>query len=213
MESGTSPPEQDTEFITKTVTSSLNIQEYFAQRMVRLKAARGADATAPLVEAEAKETSSPAKELSPVNSNDGTKEPKRKKKKKNSKSIEDLEVVEDKCIDPPVVVVVDDDNQEEVRSKKKKKKRKTAEHDNNANESCRSSNVLENCQELCSSRKTKLKKRELLNGDMPTENKAVESVLTLDEKRNHKQDDVGEEYNALVVKKSKKKKKKKKHQE
>lgn len=167
MESGTPPPEQDTEFITKTVTSSLSMQEYFAQRMARLKKACGAEATAPSVEAEATETSSPAKELSPVNSND-EEEPKKKKKKKNKKPVEDVEVVEEKCIGPSVVVIVDDDNQEEQRSRKKKNKRKTAEHDNNANENCSSTNVLEeNCQELCSSRKTKLKKRELLNGQEP----------------------------------------------
>ncbi|XP_013874327.1 PIN2/TERF1-interacting telomerase inhibitor 1 isoform X1 [Austrofundulus limnaeus] len=213
VESGTPPPEQDTELITKTVTSSLSMHEYFAQRMARLKAARGAEATAPSVEAEATETSGPGKELSPVNSNDDTEEPKRKKKKKNKKPVEDVEVIEEKCIGP-VVVEIDDDNQEEERSRrKKKKKRKTAEHDNNANENCTSMNVLENCQELCSSRKTKLKKREHLNGHEPTENKSGESELTQDEKKNHKQDDAGEEYNELVVKKSKKKKRKQEHQE
>ncbi|XP_017282739.1 PIN2/TERF1-interacting telomerase inhibitor 1 [Kryptolebias marmoratus] len=193
-ESRTPPPEPDTEFVSKTVTSSLSMQEYFAQRMAQLKKARGAQSTAPSA-AEVTETGGPAEELSPVDvSNDDAEEPK-KKKKKDKKLVEVVEVVDDKS--------------QEKESSRKKKKRKITEHD------CSSTNVPEeNCQELRSSKKKKLKKRpkdgELLNGHGPAQDETVECELMQAE--NHKEDDVGEEWNEEpVVKKSKKKKRKKEH--
>ncbi|XP_037541349.1 PIN2/TERF1-interacting telomerase inhibitor 1 [Nematolebias whitei] len=193
--SGTTPPEQDAELITKTVTSSLSMQEYFAQRMAQLKKSRGAETTAPSAD-------DPTQELSLVNSGSGhAEEPKKKKKKKNKKLVE---VVEDESA---ALIVVDDTNMDKEKSRKK---RKLTDLDSNANENC--SFVLEEkCQELCSSKNKKLKKRakkgELLNGH----DKTVECELIQDEKNNHKEVDVEEECNEPVVKKSKKKKRKKNH--
>ncbi|XP_077408404.1 PIN2/TERF1-interacting telomerase inhibitor 1 isoform X1 [Vanacampus margaritifer] len=65
----------DAESVTKTVTSNLNMQEYFAQRMARLKAARGQAAAPAAAAAEEEE------------------EPKSKKKKKKRKMAEETETL------------------------------------------------------------------------------------------------------------------------
>lgn len=161
--------------------------------MAQLKKSRGAEATAP-------SAGDPTQELSPVHSSSGhAEEPKKKKKKKKL-----VEVVEDEST---ALIVVDDTN---MVKEKSRKKRKLTDLDRNANENC-SFVVEEKCQELCSSKNKKLKKRakkgELLNGH----DKTVECELIQDEKNNHKEVDVGEECNEPVVKKSKKKKRKKNH--
>lgn len=162
--------------------------------MAQLKKSRGAETTAP-------SAGDPTQELSPLNSISGHAEEPKKKKKKNKKLVE---VVEDEST---ALIVVDDTNMEKEKSRKK---RKLKDLDSNANKNC--SFVLEEkCQELCSSKNKKLKKRakkgELLNGH----DKTVECELIQDEKNNHKEVDVGEECNEPVVKKSKKKKRKKDH--
>lgn len=163
--------------------------------MAQLKKSRGAETTAP-------PAADTTEELSPVNSCSGqTEEPKKKKKKKSKKLVE---VVEDKST---ALIIVDDKNMEKEKSRKK---RKLTGVDSNADENC--SFVLEEkCQELCSSKNKKLKKRakegELLN----EHDKTVECELKQNEKKNHKEVDAGEECNEPVVKKSKKKKRKKNH--
>lgn len=199
--------ELDTESITKTVKSTLNMQEYFAQRMAQLKKARGqAHSTAPSVEAEASETSSPSKELSPIrSSNHDSEEP--KKKKKNKKSAYKLEVAEENDTAP--ILIEDDDDQQLERPGKKTRKRKVVENEGD-----------QNCKELPLSKK-KVKKHnketELLNGHGPTEDQNVESEVGQKKKKKQRKevdDVVKEEKEQLVGKKSKKdKKKKKKHQE
>ncbi|XP_051909511.1 PIN2/TERF1-interacting telomerase inhibitor 1 isoform X2 [Hippocampus zosterae] len=63
-----SSPQADAESITKTVTSTLSVQEYFARRMARLKSGRArADAA------------------------DGAEEPPKRKKKKKKKAVEKME--------------------------------------------------------------------------------------------------------------------------
>ncbi|XP_035534540.1 PIN2/TERF1-interacting telomerase inhibitor 1 isoform X2 [Morone saxatilis] len=219
----------DTESITKTVTSTLNMQEYFAQRMAQLKKARGqAQSTAPSVEAETNETSGPSEEPSPVHtSNDDSEElkKKKKKKKKSKKSADELEVAEENSAAPIVIEDDDADDQQQEHLGKKKKKRKTVENERATNENCSStSGVEQNCEELPpSKKKKKLKKHnketELPNGHGPTEDQTVESEVVLKKKKKKKQrqevdDVVKEDQEELVEKKSKKdKKKKKKHQE
>ncbi|XP_032441370.1 PIN2/TERF1-interacting telomerase inhibitor 1 isoform X2 [Xiphophorus hellerii] len=194
-ESGTkASSELDTESITKTVTSSLSMQEYFAQRMAQLKKARGSEGSASSVKAETTETSSPAEELSPVHSsNNDAEEP---KKKKNKKLEEELVDVEEKCSAP--IVPEEKENKEKACSRKKKK-RKTAEIiDENENSS--SASVLEmNCEKPSFSKKKKSKHIE----------KQLINVLEGEEDHNG----VKECEEELVTKKSKKKKRKRENQE
>uniref|UniRef100_A0A1A8K403 Pin2/trf1-interacting protein 1 n=1 Tax=Nothobranchius kuhntae TaxID=321403 RepID=A0A1A8K403_NOTKU len=179
------PSELDAESVTKTVTSSLSMQEYFAQRMAQLKKAR--------------EAQSPAEDVN--SSSDDAEEPK-KKKTKNKDIVEVIEVVEEQS---SVFVIEDEDNQNQTCSRKKKK-RKNTKHC--ANENCSSVIVLDDdCGEVIPSKKKKSKKknRELLNGHAQTENTAEERVVI--------QEDVKECNHEPVVKKSKKKKRKRGNQE
>ncbi|XP_020494530.2 PIN2/TERF1-interacting telomerase inhibitor 1 [Labrus bergylta] len=120
------PSELDTESITKTLTSTLTMQEYFAQRMAQLKKARGqAQNTEPLETEEANETSSPSDEPDPIlASNDDSEEPKKKKKKKkkkkSKKSSDELEVEVENVLTP--IVIEDDEDQEHPVKRKKSKK-------------------------------------------------------------------------------------------
>ncbi|XP_036942470.1 PIN2/TERF1-interacting telomerase inhibitor 1 [Acanthopagrus latus] len=125
----------DTESIAHTVTSTLSMQEYFAQRMAQIKKARGeAQSASPSVRAEADETAGPSEEPSPIHtSTEDSEEPKKKKKKKKKKSKEstdELEVVEENST-APIVIENDEDQQqgppEEKKKKKKKKSKESAE--------------------------------------------------------------------------------------
>ncbi|XP_034435792.1 PIN2/TERF1-interacting telomerase inhibitor 1 isoform X2 [Hippoglossus hippoglossus] len=205
--------ELDTEAIAQTVTSTLTMQEYFAQRMAQLKKARGQDPRAAFrADAETSETSTPSEE--PIHSsNNDAEEPKKKKKKKKKRATNELEVVEDNCSSP--IVVEDNENQEQER-KKKKKKRKMAENEGASAENCSStSGVEQNCEEQPPSKKKKLKKHkketELLNGHEPSDDQTVESEVV--PKKKHREEEEGDVVEVVVQKKSKKKKKKKKHQE
>ncbi|KAM9339720.1 PIN2/TERF1-interacting telomerase inhibitor 1 [Symphorus nematophorus] len=216
--------ELDTESITKTVTSTLTMQEYFAQRMAQLKKARGqAQSTETSVEAETNGTSGPSEERSPIHSsNDNSEEPKKKKKKKKKsiKSADELDVAEENT-SAPIVLEDDEDQQPERPEKKKKKKRRMVESEEGAtNENSSStSGVKQDCEELPASKKKKKKhneEAELLNGHEPTEEHAVESEVVPKKKKKHKEevDDGMKEDEVVVERKSKKdKKKKKKHQE
>ncbi|KAM7367983.1 hypothetical protein PAMP_014240 [Pampus punctatissimus] len=213
----TAPAELDTESITKTVTSTLTMQEYFAQRMAQLKKARNqAQST------ETTEISGPSEEPSPIHStNENTQEPKKKKKKKEKKmkkAADEMEVVEANCKSP--ITVEDVEEQEPV--KKKKKKRKTVEKEAALNENCSStSGVEQDCEVMPPSKKKKLKKQKKeteipdgLNGQ--TEDQTVESDVVHKKKKSREetQDVVEEDKEEPVEKKSKKdKKKKKKHQD
>ncbi|XP_060947356.1 PIN2/TERF1-interacting telomerase inhibitor 1 [Limanda limanda] len=198
--------ELDTEAITQTVTSTLNMQQYFAQRMAQLKKARGQDPReTSQADAGTSETSTPSEE--PIHiSNNNTEEPKKKKKKKKKKATNELEVVEDNFSSP--IAVEDSENQEQERKKKKKKKkRKMAEIEGASDENCSStSGVEQNCEEQPPSKKKKLKK---LNGHEPSDDQTVESEVV--PKEEHREE--GDVVEVVVQKKSKKKKKKKKHQE
>ncbi|XP_028253920.1 PIN2/TERF1-interacting telomerase inhibitor 1 [Parambassis ranga] len=214
-ENGT--PELDTESATKTVTSNLTMQEYFAQRMAQLKKSRGVQKTESSVEAETTETSGPSDEVSPVHSNsDDTKEPekKKKKKKKNKKAVDEVGVEEEEETCSAPILEDTEEKQEEERSKKKKKKRKMAENTDAAvDNSCSTSGLEPDCEELPLSKKKKPKKHkdsELVNGHETNETQTVESE---DERKKKHTEDVDSEVKDEEKKSKKKKKKKKKHHE
>ncbi|XP_019947427.1 PIN2/TERF1-interacting telomerase inhibitor 1 [Paralichthys olivaceus] len=212
--------ELDTESIANTVTSTLTMQEYFAQRMAQLKKARGQDPSATSrADAETSETSTPSEE--PIHStNNDTEEPRKKKKKKKKKAMNELEVVEDNCSSP--IVVEEDENQEQERLKKKtKKKRKMAENKETTDENCSSTSGVEqnfeeqNCEERPPSKKKKLKKHkketELLNGHEPSEDQTVKSEVV--PKKKNREEEEGDVVVVEEKKPKKNKKKKKKRQE
>uniref|UniRef100_A0A8C8HN28 G-patch domain-containing protein n=1 Tax=Oncorhynchus tshawytscha TaxID=74940 RepID=A0A8C8HN28_ONCTS len=104
-------PEPDVEAITKTVTSNLSMQEYFAQRMAQLKKGRGEAPTA---------TSSPetsdTQQVPADFVTDHTEEltSKKKKKKRRKREEDGVVVVKEECVVAPV---------SEGREKKRKRKR------------------------------------------------------------------------------------------
>ncbi|XP_029966582.1 PIN2/TERF1-interacting telomerase inhibitor 1-like [Salarias fasciatus] len=181
------PSELDPESITNTVTSTLTMQEYFAQRMARLKNGRGAQSAA------ASEETSPAR--------DDTEEPekKKKKKKKNKKSSEEV-------MSNPVIVIEDEQNHEPS-----KKKRKTAKDDHAVTENC------EDPSSTRKKKLKKLHlEDELQNGLDQTETQITESEVTQKKKKKKHREEGGEGVDSVatedrdepVQKKPKKKKKK-----
>ncbi|KAM8832085.1 PIN2/TERF1-interacting telomerase inhibitor 1 [Spinachia spinachia] len=198
----------DAESITKTVKSSLNMQEYFAQRMAQLKRARG---QAP--SAETNETSGPTDEPGAVVAIKDDEPKKKKKKKKKSKTtreeLDDLELVEENSTAVPVILIEDDEGEQRDGSSQKKKRRKV--------ENCGAPCVGEqNCEALPPSKKTKKKKKktkreetELLNGHGPTDDRTVElEVVHKENKLIEKLDDEMKEPVENQSKKDKKKKRK-----
>ncbi|KAM9839913.1 PIN2/TERF1-interacting telomerase inhibitor 1 [Aulostomus maculatus] len=194
------PTELDTESITKTVTSTLTMQEYFAQRMAQLKKARGPARSCP----DTSEELGPSSEARPVLSGQEISEEtkKKKKKKKSKKEAEEMEVMEEKCTTPFVV----EEDQEPSKKKKKKRKIEGASNEN----SCSSSSGDQDCEEKPPSKKKKHKKHQetkLLKGH--------ESQTELVPKKKKKckdklHDSVMEDEEEVVEKKSKKNKNKKK---
>ncbi|XP_075900846.1 PIN2/TERF1-interacting telomerase inhibitor 1 [Nelusetta ayraudi] len=187
---------------TKTVTSTLSMQEYFAQRMAQLKRGHGqAQSEAPAAETEEMDLAAePSEEPSPVSSGgeDSEKPKKEKKKKKKSKrAAEKLEEAEN-CSAP--ISQEEDELEQQEHAGKKKKKRKMVENEGAAIEDCgAASGGEQNCEELPPSKKQKKKKQrkedreeELLNGHTTA---------------------AAEDQTAEVVEKKKKKKKKKQQQQ
>ncbi|KAM8825780.1 PIN2/TERF1-interacting telomerase inhibitor 1 [Synchiropus picturatus] len=163
----------DTESITKTVTSTLTMQEYFAQRMASLKKARAEGA--------------PCEASSPVQTSDPEPDEPKKKKKKKKKRTEAAEVegTEDSCGQ----VIAED----EQPSKKKKKRRKN-EDDTATEISCATSGVEENCDEAPPSKKKKKKKQnenmnEQMNGHELTESLTEKSKKKKKKKRREETSD------------------------
>nr|XP_020472947.1 PIN2/TERF1-interacting telomerase inhibitor 1 isoform X1 [Monopterus albus] len=184
---------------SKTVTSTLTMQEYFAQRMAQLKKARGQVQNRASTVAENEEPS-------PTHSsNDDTDEPKKKRKKK--KAVDKVEVIKENCTAP--VVVEDNGNQPlEHSMKKKKKKRKMAGNEDRMSENWSfTSGIEHNCEDLPSSKKKKPRKEtKVLNGHGPTE----DSEVVQKKKKKHREvaSVVEDDQEELVEKKSKKNKKK-----
>ncbi|KAM4632787.1 PIN2/TERF1-interacting telomerase inhibitor 1 [Polymixia lowei] len=207
--------EPDVESITKTVTSTLSMQDYFAQRMAQLKRARG-QAQDP--ETRTSKISGPSEEPDAIHStNDSTDEPKKKKKKKKKKKnrevADEAEVAAEECI--VTTIMEDNEDQEQARSEKKKKKRKLVDNEGAMNEECSTTSGLgENCNNPSKKKKDKHEiETSQLNGHSPTENHTVESGVGHKKKKKKHREQVdsvmAEQEELLVVKKSKKDKKKK----
>ncbi|XP_024147624.1 PIN2/TERF1-interacting telomerase inhibitor 1 [Oryzias melastigma] len=196
-ENGTSSAvELDTESITKTVTSTLTMQEYFAQRMAQLKKNRGNHSAVLPANSETQE------ELTAGHTDDAAEEPKKKKKKKKKNKELVEEVVDEESSSS--VVIKDKENQERKGSRKRK-----TEGLNDTDEKDGSADVELNSEHLSSSKKKKSKKNkkeEPINScDSP---ESVEIVQT-------KEQDclVIESEAEQVEKKSKKKKRKRQNQD
>ncbi|XP_061602511.1 PIN2/TERF1-interacting telomerase inhibitor 1 [Cololabis saira] len=216
-ENGTpAAPVLDTESITKTVKSSLNMQEYFAQRMAQLKKGRGAQSTA-ASPAEASTSPGPPEEPCSVHSESNDTEEPKKKRKKKKKSKKPAEEVEEEECSTPVVVVEEQENPEQEKCSRKKKKRKMAENHCDANENSSPTDVLEvNCEQVAPSKKKKLKKNrgEILNGHDLAEDETAELEVVPNTNVSEQEDGVvTKDKDEPREKKCKKKKKKRKNQD
>ncbi|KAK2856296.1 hypothetical protein Q5P01_005031 [Channa striata] len=210
----TGASEVETESITNTVTSTLSVKEYFAQRMAQLKKAQSKKSASSVTENN--ETPGPSEEPSPIHSsNDDTEEPKKKKKKKkkNKKAIDEVEIAKDHSTSP---IVAEGNDNPELEHSRKMKKRKAVQNEGATDENS-TSGVEQHCEDLPPSKKKKLKKHskeaDLLKGHGPTEDGAVESEVVQKKKKKQKRDadHVGEEDRGELLEKKSKKDKKKKH--
>ncbi|TWW68934.1 PIN2/TERF1-interacting telomerase inhibitor 1 [Takifugu flavidus] len=176
---------QDETSVTNTVTSSLSMQEYFAQRMARLKKGRGPE-----------KSSMAPKEASPICSHN---EESKKKKKKSKKAVEEPQELESSSTP---TVTEEDTNQEPDHPRKKKKKRKMAEND----ESCiLAADLRHNCEELPPTKKKKKSKKH--NTDSQQINRQAEQQTVKSEVTEEVEDVMREEEMKTKKKKSKKKRK------
>ncbi|TNM94993.1 hypothetical protein fugu_017752 [Takifugu bimaculatus] len=179
---------QDETSVTNTVTSSLSMQEYFAQRMARLKKGRGPE-----------KSSMAPKEASPICSHN--EESKKKKKKKSKKAVEEPQELESSSTP---TVTEEDTNQEPDHPRKKKKKRKMAEND----ESCiLAADLRHNCEELPPTKKKKKSKKH--NTDSQQINRQAEQQTVKSEVTEEVEDVMREEEEEMKTKKKKSKKKRK----
>ncbi|XP_036832290.1 PIN2/TERF1-interacting telomerase inhibitor 1 isoform X3 [Oncorhynchus mykiss] len=95
-------PEPDVEAITKTVTSNLSMQEYFAQRMAQLKRGRGEAPTA-TSSPETSDTQQVPADFVPDHTEELTsKKKKKKKRRKREREEDDVVVVKQECVVAPV---------------------------------------------------------------------------------------------------------------
>ncbi|CAN9507400.1 unnamed protein product [Ophioblennius macclurei] len=191
------PSDLDPESITNTVTSTMTMQEYFAQRMARLKAGRGAQSPAA--------ASTPSEEASPAHHDEDDGEEPKKKKKKKKKNKKSSEEAEEETSDP--VIVINDDEESDEPSKKK---RKRAKGENAVAENCEApppvkkkkhktpnqdgENELDQAESQSGESEKKKKKKKKKHKEVEEEVEVEDSVVTEEE----------------VQKKSKKKKKKQK---
>ncbi|XP_033846961.1 PIN2/TERF1-interacting telomerase inhibitor 1 [Periophthalmus magnuspinnatus] len=182
------PTGLDTESIANTVTSTLTMQEYFAQRMARLKKAHG--------QAPTSDTSEKSGENSPMyDANNCSMEPKKKKKKKDNKKAADEAEVSEKCEAP----VSEEQKLLEQRNpeKKKKKKRKMLENEQ----------PLTPEEELLPSKKKKNKKHkdetEQINGHLLAEEDNVQSQVNEKQKHDNQVESVFEKKKSKKGKKGK----------
>ncbi|XP_031656472.1 PIN2/TERF1-interacting telomerase inhibitor 1 [Oncorhynchus kisutch] len=96
-------PEPDVEAITKTVTSNLSMQEYFAQRMAQLKKGRGEAPTA-TSSPETSDTQQVPADFVTDHTEELTSKKKKKKKKRRKREREEdgVVVVKEECVVDPV---------------------------------------------------------------------------------------------------------------
>uniref|UniRef100_A0A4W5QNY6 PIN2 (TERF1) interacting telomerase inhibitor 1 n=1 Tax=Hucho hucho TaxID=62062 RepID=A0A4W5QNY6_9TELE len=176
-------PEPDVESITKTVTSTLSMQEYFAQRMAQLKKGRGEAPTATSSPENSDTQQVPADFVTDHTEELTSKMKKMKKKKKKKRKREreaDEVVVKEECVVAPV-----------SEGCEKKRKRKRAEKEVLAEDCSATTGVEQNCQDC-------------QTVDLTTESEVV------NKKRREEVVVVEDEVIVVKEKKSKKDKKKKK---
>ncbi|XP_055741749.1 PIN2/TERF1-interacting telomerase inhibitor 1 isoform X2 [Salvelinus fontinalis] len=94
-------PEPDVEAITKTVTSTLSMQEYFAQRMAQLKKGRGEAPTAASSPENSDTQQVPADFVTDHTEEVMSKKKKKKKRRKREREEDDV-VVKEECVVAPV---------------------------------------------------------------------------------------------------------------
>ncbi|XP_028997215.1 PIN2/TERF1-interacting telomerase inhibitor 1 isoform X2 [Betta splendens] len=169
--------ELDAESITKTVTSTLSVKEYFAQRMAQLKKARGQ-----------------VEDSGPIHSCNGdTEEPrKKKKKKKRSKKAEDEVDAEESCSN---LTVVEGEDIQEMEGPRKKKRRKTIESETSENCGFNPDVAVEqSCEEQPPPKKKKNKKHckdtELLNGHEAADDQPLNVLKDGKEKKKKRREEV-----------------------
>nr|XP_046155063.1 PIN2/TERF1-interacting telomerase inhibitor 1 [Oncorhynchus gorbuscha] len=95
-------PEPDVEAITKTVTSNLSMQEYFAQRMAQLKKGRGEAPTATSSPENSDTQQVPADFVTDHTEELTSKKKKKKKRRKREREEDDVVVVKEECVVAPV---------------------------------------------------------------------------------------------------------------
>ncbi|CAB1339750.1 unnamed protein product [Coregonus sp. 'balchen'] len=178
-------PEPDVEAITKTVTSTLSMQEYFAQRMAQLKKGRGESPTATSSPESSDGQQVPA-DFVTDDTEELTSKKKKKKKKRKREREEDEVVVKEECDVAPV--------SEECEKKKKKKKKKRAEKGVLAEDCSATTGVEQNCED-----------------DQTVD--VTESEVVNKKRRNQEEEVAVEDEEEVIVVKEKKSKNKKKRKE
>ncbi|CAL8316272.1 unnamed protein product [Merluccius merluccius] len=209
-------PDLDVEGITKTVTSTLTMQEYFAQRMAQLKKSRGRpeDRASSLASLVATETTDPTASMhkpDDVNraaENNSDEEPKKKRKKKKNK---EREVAEEEVVVVEEVFVaaaeVEEDLSQDVVSsekrKKKKNKRKVAEVEEAVHDDSSATSALgDNSEENPSKKKKKadeLCTESNLDKGHAVEDQTVQSDDTTTKKKKKKKRKHGEQVDSEVA--------------
>ncbi|XP_029547823.1 PIN2/TERF1-interacting telomerase inhibitor 1 [Salmo trutta] len=154
-------PEPDVEVITKTVTSTLSMQEYFAQRMAQLKKGRGEAPTA-TSSPENSDTQKVPADFVTDHTEELTSKKKKMKKRKRERGEDDV-VVKEECVVAPVSegrekkrkrergeddVVVKEECVVAPVSEGREKKRKRAEKEVLAEDCSATTGVEQNCQDL-----------------------------------------------------------------
>ncbi|KAM9551002.1 uncharacterized protein ACWYII_035679 [Salvelinus alpinus] len=161
-------PEPDVEAITKTVTSTLSMQEYFAQRMAQLKKGRGEAPTA-TSSPENSDTQQVPADFVTDHTEEVTSKKKKKKKRRKREREEDDVVVKEECVVAPVsegrekkrereeddvvvkeecvVAPVSEGREKKKKKNKKKRKRKRAEKEVLAEDCSATTGVEQNCQD------------------------------------------------------------------
>ncbi|XP_038818471.1 PIN2/TERF1-interacting telomerase inhibitor 1 isoform X2 [Salvelinus namaycush] len=144
-------PEPDVEAITKTVTSTLSMQEYFAQRMAQLKKGHGEAPTA-TSSPENSDTQQVTADFVTDHTEEVTSKKKKKKKRRKREREEDDVVVKEECVVAPV-------------SEGREKKREGEEDDVVVKEECVVAPVSEGCEKKKKKRKRKRAEKEVLAED------------------------------------------------
>ncbi|XP_010881420.2 PIN2/TERF1-interacting telomerase inhibitor 1 [Esox lucius] len=203
--------EPDVEAITKTVTSNLTMQDYFAQRMAQLKKGRG-EAPTPDSSPESSDT---AQQVLADNPQDVISKKKKKKRKRVVEENADVEREVEECVGD--VVLEDHVEVTQSLSEKKKKKKKLERVLASPGHCSATPDVELNCNDDRTSEKKKNKKKhkvqateaDLVNEHKPPGEERADSEV-VDKKRQEKNSDWNDEDKELKVEKKKCRKDKKK---